>query len=96
MEEQNARFTPESSVTLIYGPPGRGKSYLLRQMYEDPPVDELGNSLVNGVVVFTSVPKDWEGIEKICVRDWDVSVMASLMMIQKKKKNTATHSSYFR
>ena len=32
-----ARFTVDSTVTLIYGPPGRGKSYLLKQMYQHPP-----------------------------------------------------------
>lgn len=32
-----ARFTVDSTVTLIYGPPGRGKSYLLKQMYRNPP-----------------------------------------------------------
>eukprot|EP00731_Ephydatia_muelleri_P019534 Em0012g359a len=41
-----ARFLPNSSVTLIYGPPGRGKSYLLRKMYEEPPLDEAGNQAV--------------------------------------------------
>ena len=33
-----ARFTVDSTVTLIYGPPGRGKSYLLKQMYQHPPM----------------------------------------------------------
>lgn len=32
-----ARFTPESSITLIFGPPKRGKSHLLKQMYKEPP-----------------------------------------------------------
>ena len=36
-----ARFTPDSTVTHIYGSPGRGKSYLLRQMYMNPPIKKL-------------------------------------------------------
>ena len=83
---QQARFLPNSSVTLIYGPPGRGKSYLLRKMYEEPPLDEAGNQAVNGVVVFTSTPADWAEIKKCCVREWSESVLAKLMLSQKNKK----------
>ena len=83
---QQTRFLPNSSVTLIYGPPGWGKSYLLRKMYEEPPLDEAGNQAVNGVAVFTSTPADWAEIKKCCVREWSESVLAKLMLSQKNKK----------
>lgn len=72
-----ARFTSTPSITLIYGPPGRGKSYLLRKMYEEPPDN------VNGVLVFTPTPTDWKDIKKCCIRDWNESVLAALMLHQK-------------
>ena len=62
-----ARFTVDSTVTLIYGPPGRGKSYLLKQMYQHPPMlgphgppagkgkkkGHAKTSAIDSVVIFT-------------------------------------------
>ena len=65
--QKRARFLPNSSVTLMYGPPGSGKSYLLRKMYQEPPLDDSGNQAIQGVVVFTSTPTDWADIHKGCI-----------------------------
>ena len=86
VEQKCARFLPTPSITLIYGPPGRGKSYLLRKMYENPPLNEYGQCAVDSVVVFTDTPKDWADIEKICVREWSEEILAKLMRYQKNKK----------
>ena len=86
VEPKCARFLPTPSITLIYGPPGRGKSYLLRKMYENPPLNEYGQCAVDSVVVFTATPKDWIDIQKICVREWSEEILAKLMRYQKNKK----------
>ena len=83
VEQKCARFLPTPSITLIYGPPGRGKSYLLRKMYENPPLNEYGQCAVDSVVVFTATPKDWLDIQKICVREWSEEILAKLMRYQK-------------
>ena len=70
----------------MYGPPVRGKSYLLRKMYQEPPLDDSGNQAIQGVVVFTSTPADWADIHKGCIREWSESVLARLMLSQKNKK----------
>ena len=91
--DQSARFTPDSTVTLIYGPPGRGKSYLLRQMYMNPPIKD-GKKAVDAVVVFTATIRDWADIPKCCVRDWNESILAKLLLMQSeamKKIKGAMH-----
>ena len=86
-----ARFTVDSTVTLIYGPPGRGKSYLLKQMYQHPPMQSITLKkkikqvpAIDSVVIFTPSNHDWEDVEGAAdnIRGWDEVTLAKIMLYQ--------------
>ena len=91
-----ARFTIDSSVTLIYGPPGRGKSYLLKQMYLNPPCTtvrasatsrkKITKQAIDSIVIFTPSAHDWKDIEGASdnIRDWSELTLAKIMLHQSK------------
>ena len=79
-----ARFTTDSTITLIYGPPKRGKSYLLKQMYNNPPMLAKNRSAIQSVVVFTPSRDDWAGVKGVCLREYSPANLAILMKYQSR------------
>ena len=77
---------------MIFGPPGRGKSYLLKKMFMNPPTDPNNVNPKTGVeqpaiqmiVIFTPTFKDWEDVPdaKKCLRSWNIDSIRSLMQYQ--------------
>ena len=79
------RFPPEPTAMLIFGPPKRGKSYLLKQMFMNPPIDpETGKSAIQIMVIFTPTFKDWADVPnaKKCVRSWSRNNIKAIMKHQ--------------
>ena len=79
------RFPPEPTAMLIFGPPKRGKSYLLKQMFMNPPIDpETRKSAIQIMVIFTPTFKDWADVpnSKKCVRSWSRNNIKALMKYQ--------------
>ena len=81
-----ARFTIDSTITLIYGPPKRGKSYLLKQMFNNPPTVE-GKPAIQSVVVFTPSRDDWADVPGACLRDYSPANLALLMKYQSQMES---------
>ena len=81
------RFTVHSTVTLIYGSPGKGKSYLLNRMYEDPPRRGPSAGLIKTVLIFTPTPDDWpEAVQQRSVRAWSETTLARFMQYCAKER----------
>ena len=79
------RFPSEPTAMLIFGPPKRGKSYLLKQMFMNPPIDpETGKSAIQIMVIFTPTFKDWADVPnaKKCVRSWSRNNIKAIMKHQ--------------
>ena len=79
------RLPPEPTAMLIFGPPKRGKSYLLKQMFMNPPIDpETGKSAIQIMVIFTPTFKDWADVPnaKKCVRSWSRNNIKAIMKHQ--------------
>ena len=79
------RFPPEPTAMLIFGPPKRGKSYLLKQMFMNPPIDpETGKSAIQIMVILTPTFKDWADVPnaKKCVRSWSRNNIKVIMKHQ--------------
>ena len=55
---QKFRFSVKPSVTVVYGEPGMGKTYMLKQMIKEP---TPGGPLA--VMVLTTNPEEWDGSE---------------------------------
>ena len=50
---ESFRFSVKPSVTVVYGEPGMGKTYMLKQMIKEPTAS----------MVLTTNPEEWDGSE---------------------------------
>ena len=83
------RFQIKPTAMMIFGPPGRGKSYLLKKMFMNPPLDPDNKNPKTGeaqpaiqmIVIFTPTFKDWEDVPNAskCLRSWSIDNIRSLM-----------------
>ena len=55
---QRFRFSVKPSVTVVYGEPGMGKTYMLKQMIKEP---TPGGP--QAIMVLTTNPEEWDGSE---------------------------------
>ena len=86
------RFQIKPTAMMIFGPPGRGKSYLLKKMFLNPPTDPnnvdsktgIEQPAIQMIVIFTPTFKDWEDVPeaKKCLRSWSIDSIRSLMQYQ--------------
>ena len=86
------RFQIKPTAMMIFGPPGRGKSYLLKKMFLNPPLnpDDINpktgepQPAIQMIVIFTPTFKDWEDVPeaKKCLRSWSIDSIRSLMQYQ--------------
>ena len=86
------RFQIKPTAMMIFGPPGRGKSYLLKKMFLNPPTDPnnvdpktgIEQPAIQMIVIFTPTFKDWEDVPEArkCLRSWSIDSIRSLMQYQ--------------
>ena len=86
------RFQIKPTAMMIFGPPGRGKSYLLKKMFMNPPLnpDDINpktgeaQPAIQMIVIFTPTFKDWEDVPNAskCLRSWSIDSIRSLMQYQ--------------
>ena len=90
------RFQIKPTAMMIFGPPGRGKSYLLKKMFMNPPLnpDDINpktrepQPAIQMIVIFTPTFKDWEDVPEAskCLRSWSIESIRSLMQYQYNTK----------